>query len=131
MLRHQQILRLIGLGLALWVAATLYIRLLPSALLDPVQGAIGFAGSLPMAWISVWLVRRVGVLERQEIPLGVAVVGAIAMMIDGVALRWRPDLYGSDPLAVRLGAAWLLWGYGLSLGVAYLMAGPRRRPTKP
>lgn len=130
MLRHQQILRLVGLSLALWMAATLYIRLLPSALLDPVQGFIGFATSLPMAWLSVWLVGRVGALEREEIPLGVAVVGTVAMMIDGVALRWRPDLYGVDPLAVRLGAAWLLWGYGLSLGAAYLMAAPRRSPAK-
>ena len=131
MLRHQQILRLIGLSFALWAAATLYIRLLPNALLDPVQGSVGFASSLPMAWLSVWLVERVGSLRREEIPLGVAVVGAVAMMIDGVALRWRPDLYGADPLAVRLGAAWLLWGYGLSLGVAYLMAAPRRSPAKP
>ncbi len=50
------------------------------------------------------------------------VVGALAMMIDGVALRWFPGVYGSDPVVLRLGAAWLLWGYGVSLGIAVIMA---------
>ncbi|CAN7474897.1 hypothetical protein LJR225_003262 [Phenylobacterium sp. LjRoot225] len=121
MLRTNQIAVLVGLSLALWILATLYIRFLPDAFVDPFQGNLGFAASVPMAWLSVWLVRRAGRLEAAELVPGVAIVGAVAMMIDGAALRWSPGVYGDDPLAVRLGAAWLLWGYGLSLGLAYLM----------
>lgn len=122
MLDRMQIVRLVALSLALWVLATLYIRLLPGALISPVRGAIGFVTTLPVAWLSVWLTKAAGRLAPDQLLAGVAVVGAVAMMIDGAALRWFSGVYGSEPLAVRLGAAWLLWGYGVSLAVALVMA---------
>ena len=121
MLSKVQITRLLALSVALWVVATLYIRLLPNALTNPIQGSFGFITTLPIAWFSVWLIMAVGGLSNDELLLGVAIVGASAMMIDGAALRWFPDVYGIDPLAVRLGAAWLFWGYGVSLAVALAM----------
>ena len=121
MLSKVQITRLLALSVALWIAATLYIRLLPNALINPFQGSIGFITTFPVAWLSVWLIKVVGRLSAGELLFGVAVVGASAMMIDGAALRWFPSVYGVDPVALRLGAAWLLWGYGMSLAVALAM----------
>jgi len=46
--------------------------------------------------------------------VGVAVVGVVAMMLDGAALRWFPGLYGFDEKTLRLGAAWLLYGASLA-----------------
>jgi hypothetical protein len=126
----QQTVRLIVLSLALWVIATLYIRLLPNALLDPLQGALGFVTTLPAAWLSVWLAKRCGRLDAHQLMPGIAVVGAVAMMIDGIALRWLPGLYAGDETTVRLGAAWLLWGYGVSLATALAMS-RRPRPQTP
>ena len=85
-----QTIRLVLLSLALWIAATLYIRFLPSALTDPLQGNLGFVTTLPAAWLSVWLVKICGKLTAGQLMPGVAVVGAVAMMIDGAALRWLP-----------------------------------------
>lgn len=127
MLTMTQTIRLVLLSLALWIAATLYIRFLPGALTDPLQGNLGFATTLPAAWLSVWLVKICGKLTAGQLMPGVAVVGAVALMIDGAALRWLHGLYGSDESTVRLGAAWLLWGYGISLAVALLMT---RRETR-
>jgi hypothetical protein len=125
-----QTIRLVLLSLALWVAATLYIRFLPEALVDPLRGGLGFVATIPAAWLSIWLVKVCGRLTPEQLMPGVAVVGAIAMMIDGVALRWADGLYGTDETAVRLGAAWLLWGYGISLMVALIVvAGARRADT--
>ena len=122
MLSGMQIARLLALSFGLWVVATLYIHLLPNALISPVRGSIGFITTLPVAWLSIWLTRVCGGLRPGQLLAGVAVVGAAAMMIDGLALRWFSAVYGSDPLAVRLGAAWLLWGYGVSLAIALVMA---------
>jgi hypothetical protein len=131
MLTLTQTIRLLLLSLALWVAAALYIRFLPAAFTDPLQGNLGFATTLPVAWLSVWLVKIFGRLSASALIPGVAVVGAVAMMIDGAALRWQHQLYGSDETAVRLGAAWLLWGYGVSLAAALVMAArARRRETR-
>jgi hypothetical protein len=122
-----QTIRLMLLSLALWIAATLYIRFLPDALTDPLRGDLGFATTLPAAWLSVWLVKRCGGLAAGQLMAGVGVVGAMAMMIDGAALRWFPGLYGSEETVLRLGAAWLLWGYGVSLAVALGMTWRMRR----
>ena len=50
------------------------------------------------------------------------VVLADAMLIDGIALRWFHTIYTTDERTSRLGAAWLLWGYGISGWIALLFA---------
>jgi hypothetical protein len=120
MLRPPQIVRLSLLSLVLWAIATAYIRLWPAAFTDPAMGAMGFVTTFPMAWLSVWLVRKAGGLDMPHLLAGVSLVGAIALMIDGTALRFFPHVYGDSDTVLRLGAAWLLWGYGVSLGIALL-----------
>lgn len=120
MLTAAQTVRLILVSFALWLVATAYIQWLPSAFTDPTMGTVGFVTTLPMAWASVWLVNRVGGLGTDQLLAGVAIVGAVAMMIDGAALRFFPTVYSRDELTLRLGAAWLLWGYGVSLGIALI-----------
>ena len=127
MLTVTQVGRLVTLSLVLWVAATLYIDLLPGALIHPIRGAVGFITTLPVGWLSVLLARYIGKLAPRQLLPGVGLVGALAMMIDGVALRWFPAVYGSEPTVIRLGAAWLLWGYGVSLAIAVWMAAKQER----
>jgi hypothetical protein len=126
-LKGTQVVSLVILSVVLWVAATLYIYFLPGALTSPVSGSMGFITTFPIAWLSVVLTRFVGKLSPDQLLAGVGVVGALAMMIDGIALRWFPMVYGSDPATLRLGAAWLLWGYGVSLGIAVLIAAQQHR----
>ena len=112
-------IRLCLLSLTLWLIATAYIRWMPGAFTDPVMGSLGFVTTFPMAWASVWLIRRIA---PDQLLAGVSLVGAVAMMIDGAALRFFPGVYGADALPLRLGAAWLLWGYGVSLAIALIWA---------
>ncbi len=130
MLSKMQVAWLGMLSVALWVAATAYIKVLPGFFTDPVAGSVGFATTLPIAWLSVWLIRRIARLSADQLLPGVALVGATAMMIDGVALKWFPFVYGANPV-VRPGAAWLLWGYGVSLAIALLYDGRRRSASRP
>jgi hypothetical protein len=122
MLERVQFLVLIALSVLFWGLATLYIHFLPGAFTNPVQGAIGFITTLPIAWLSVLLTRSVARLSASQLLPGVGIVGALAMMIDGIALKWFPAVYSGDQIILRLGAAWLLWGYGVSLCVAILMS---------
>jgi hypothetical protein len=121
MLTNRQTITLLVLSLLLWILATLSIRLMPDAFADPLRGTVGFALSLPAGWASIRLTGWFGRLSRDQLLPGVVIVGAVAMMIDGAALRWLPGVYGADALVHRLGAAWLLWGYGVSLVTACLM----------
>jgi hypothetical protein len=121
-LSARQFLILVIVSLALWALATAYIRWLPDSISDPVMGAIGFVTSVPVGWLSVWIIRRCASLGRDQLLAGVSMVGAIAMMIDGLVLHWAPQVYGETQTILRLGAAWLLWGYGVSFAIALLMS---------
>ncbi len=127
MLDHRRLLILSGLSILFWILATLYIRFMPSYLVDPIKGSIGFITSIPVGWLSVLILKRIAALSNEELLAGVSVVGALAMMIDGVVLRWAPVVYGEDSTTVRMGAAWLLWGYGVSFAIALLMTRSKRR----
>ena len=131
MLRTRQIWILVALSAAFWVVATLYLKLLPGAFVDPVRGAISFATAIPIGWLWVLLTKRAAGLSSVQLLPGVSIVGAIAMMIDGVVLRWAPQIYGSSDTVIRYGAAWLLWGYGVSFAIALFLVARRRDGARP
>jgi hypothetical protein len=127
MLGKRQIGRLVALGAALWFLVALYIRLRPGAFLDPVAGTIAFLTAPIAGWLSVLLCRSVGKLSASQLLPGVTLVGAVAMMLDGAALRWFSGIYGFNERALHLGAAWLLWGYGVAFAVVLAWEGRLRR----
>lgn len=122
MLRASQVLILVIVSLAYWALATLYIRYAPTALRGPISAAASFALAAPVGWASILLARRLGGLSPTQLLPGISVVGASAMMIDALVLRWAPQVYGTDNAAVLRGAAWLLWGYGVSFAIAVVIA---------
>jgi len=130
MLRKTQIALLVSLGIALWILVMLNIRLRPEAIVDPLRGSLLFVVAPLGGWLSVWLCKFVGRLAVEQLLPGVALVGAVAMMMDGAALKWFSGLYGSDERVLRIAAAWLLWGYGVALAVALIWAAQSRPATK-
>jgi hypothetical protein len=127
MLRKTQILLLVSLAIALWLLVTLNIRLRPQSILDPVRGLIPFVAAPLAGWLSVWLCKVVGKLSSEQLLPGVALVGAVAMMMDGAALKWFSGVYGFDEKTLRIAAAGLLWGYGVAFAVAIMWVARRQR----
>jgi hypothetical protein len=127
MFRKTQIVALVLLGIALWILVTLNIRLRPQSVLDPVRGLMQFLIAPLGGWLSVWLCKAVGRLSDDQLLPGVALVGAVAMMLDGAALKWFSGLYGFDEKTLRLAAAGLLWGYGVAFAVAVIWTAWLRR----
>ena len=134
MLDRQQIPILVGIGIGFWLADAAWIRLLPIFVVSPIWGDVGFLLSVPVAWVCVRLVLRVAGLAASQLVAGTALMVVVAALIHAVAFRWAPDLYGNDHTG-RLGAAWLLWLYGLLVAFALLMAradrGGRSMPSSP
>ena len=124
MLTARQVLILSGVAVLYWIAATAWIRLFPAGLVDPLQGDLGFLTSIPVCWLCVLVGKRAATLSAEQLVPGTALVVAVAALIDASVLRWAHLVYADSEQVCRLGAAWLLWGYGLSLGIALLM---RRR----
>jgi hypothetical protein len=124
MLSSRQFLVLTVLGVAFWALATAQIRWLPNSITGSVAGGVTFVTSVPVGWLSVRIAQRCASLSREQLPAGILITGATAMMIDGALLHWAPQVYGPAETTVRLGAAWLLWGYGFAFGIAFLISRP-------
>lgn len=117
-MQAKQLWILIAIGVVLWLGAALAIRWLPQMVTDPVQSAVSFVTAFPIGWACVKLTQSLARLATSQLLAGVSIVAGLAMMLDGAVLHWAPQVYGSDDTTIRLGAAWLLWGYGVSLVIA-------------
>ena len=111
---------MIAFGLAFWLVAALFICLAPFGLFDRGVGTmVLFAVTVPLAWLSVQVAKRIAALAPAQVLQGVAIASAAAMLCDGIGLVWW-SIYGEGD---RLpGAAWLLWGVGLILFAAFFDA---------
>jgi hypothetical protein len=132
MLKLWQVAALTGLGIVLWGFVTFGIHANPAAVIAPDKGVRGLIMGPVGGVVSVLLCKLAGRLGDDEIVLGVCVVGAVAMVLDGIALRWLPALYTGDERVLHLAGADLLWGYGVGLLAALAWQGvalARRRPA--
>ncbi len=99
---------------------------IPLGLFRGVASLLLFALTVPLAWGTIWLVQRIAGLKAAQLPAGIAVASAAALLADGVALSWVPSFYGSDAATLLPAAAWLLWGAGLCLTAASIQGRVRR-----
>lgn len=118
MLKAWQVAVLTLLGAAMWAFVTWRMHSHPEAALATKDWRMMFATAPLAGAFSVLLCKLAGRLSTEQLLPGVAVVGAVAMLMDGFALRWSPWIYGQDEKALRLGAADLLWGYGVGFAAA-------------
>jgi len=126
-LRRNQVASLAALGVALWLLFALLIRYsIPMGLFgNTAASALLFVAAIPLAWLMIRLCRRTASLTPEQLVPGVAIASAAALPCDGVALTWAPGLYGADAASILPAAAWLFWGVGVSLALAFVIAGRR------
>jgi hypothetical protein len=121
-LNSQQLLVVSSLGVLFWFVFAMLIQL--GNRLGTFGGAIGamtFLGSIPVAWLLILVIKTMAGLTTGQIFTGLGISSAIAGLCDGIALTWHPSLYGSEASTALLGAAYILWGVGVILILAYVM----------
>lgn len=112
---------LVLLGVLFWFGAALLVRFGTAAgWTGGLVGVVTFLCTIPGSWPALWLVKKVAALQPSQVVPGLGVGTAVAACCDGVALTWAPALYGSESGQVVLAAAWILWGAGVLLALAYL-----------
>lgn len=117
-----QTILLILIGAALWFLAAVMLRIVaPMGALEGSARAITYAlivpGTLPFVWGTRVLVK----LRRDQIAIGIAVVTATALLIDGIVVAWFPVVYGSSLPQVTNSAAAILWGAGVGMLLAFIL----------
>jgi hypothetical protein len=109
------------LGVVFWFSGVLFIRLGGDALF--IEGSpwlyFLFAIALPASWVFVKISAVVGKVSSTELLKAAVVATITATFLDGTVLTWFQSVYGDEQSKLLLIAAWLLWGAGMGLIVAY------------
>jgi hypothetical protein len=115
-------------GTTAWFAAAMLVRTLgPMEILDGAWGLLTYLLVIPGSVPAILIARSVARLRRDQTLVGIAVVTATALLLDGIAHAWFPELYGTDPALVVKGAAAIFWGAGAALILAIIM---NKEPVK-
>lgn len=117
-----QIATLFVYGVVLWFAAALLVRTIgPMGLLEGIWGILIFLLVIPGTVPAISIARPLAKLSSDQTLAGIAVVTATALLLDGVAHAWFPQIYGTDPALIVKGAAAIFWGAGVGLVLAFVM----------
>ena len=113
---------LIIIGAALWFLAALIPRMVaPNGALEGSMRMVTYALVIPGTLPFVWLTKVITQLRRNQIAVGVALVTATALLIDGIVVAWFSALYGDNAPDVKNCAAAILWGAGVGLVLGFIM----------
>lgn len=121
-LTYGRSIALIGIGAALWCIAAIVLRnIAPMGALEGTARVITYTLVIPGTLPFVILTRRLVKLRHDQIAVGIAVVTATALLIDGIVVAWLPNIYSNEIQHVTACAAAILWGAGVGLVLAFLM----------
>ena len=114
-------------GAVLWFLAAMLVRTIgPMGALDGSARIITYALVIPGTIPAIWIGRAMAGLARDQTATALIVITATALLLDGIAHAWFPNLYGSDPALIVKGAAVIFWGAGVGLVLGLIMNGPTR-----
>lgn len=115
---------LVALGVALWFLAALMFRVLGPVVLVPgsVLLPLVFALFIPVAWVFLWVGVALARVRGAAVLPAAAVMSAVAMLLDALALTFLPALYGLPTAGLLLVAAVLLWGVAWILLFAFVQS---------
>ncbi len=117
-----QTLFLMIIGAALWFLAAIILHIVaPMGALEGKARAITYALVIPGTVPFVWLTRMLVKLRHDQLAVGIAVVTATALLIDGIIVAWFPVIYGGALPQVTNCAAAILWGAGVGMVLAFIM----------
>lgn len=117
-----QSLALIAIGAALWFLAAMILRAVaPMGALEGSRRALTYALVVPGTLPFIILTRMLVKLRHDQISIGIALVTATALLIDGIVIAWLPVVYSNQVRHVADCAAAILWGAGVALALGFIM----------
>lgn len=110
-------------GVILWfLAAMLVHTLAPMGALSGVWQVVTYGLVIPGTVPAIWIARVIAKLAHDQTAMGILIVTAAALLLDGIAFAWFPTLYGPNPAHWLAGAAVILWGAGVGLVLGLVMS---------
>jgi hypothetical protein len=126
-----QVANLVGLGAIYWGMAAYGIRRFgPVAYANDLRRISMFLSLVPVSYVLIRFSEAIVGINSKERLTSTAIMCSSALLLDGIAFMWFPTIYENPelkqknpPAAVtvsRMGAALILGGVGVILGIALL-----------
>ena len=126
-----QVAGLVGLGTIYWGMAAYKIRYLgPIAYANDLRRISMFLSLLPLSYVLIRFSEGILGINSKERLAATTIMCSSALLLDGIAFMWFPTIYENpelkqkNPAAAvtvsRMGAALILGGVGVILGIALL-----------
>jgi hypothetical protein len=110
------------IGAVLWFLAALLMRAIaPRAWYDGAGIALVYALTVPGTLPFILLARKLARLHKRQTAMGILIVTAAALLLDGIAFAFFPALYADNPADTTQAAAAILWGAGVGLVLAFIL----------
>jgi AraC-like DNA-binding protein len=121
------------LGAVYWLLAALFVRAFGPFFFTGHSPwlPVLYAASVPGSWLLLANARWLGRLAPSEVLDSTVIMTGVAALLDGLGITFYQSLYGPSPQVVMLGAAWILWGAGCGLGIAYRIKRGAGKPGNP
>lgn len=130
MLKTSKVMLFIVLGVVFWLTGLLMVRFGGDLFFaaDSPWRIVIYILSFPLLWVALWIASTVSRTPMNELLEPVTIMTFAAIFLDGLVIGFLPQAYGDDPGHVMRGAAWILWGGGVGLFLAWFLS--RRTPAK-
>ncbi len=118
-----KVFRTVAYALAVWASVAMFIRFGGAA--GQFSGQDGVNTYLATAVLILplnWLNRKSAGMPTSKMPTVAAMTLTVTTLLEGVMMKWFPDVYGGDPAVIAQGAIWLLYAVGLGLGASVVTA---------
>lgn len=118
-----KVMRTVAYALAVWSSVALFIRFGGAA--GQFSGRDGVSTYVATAVLTLplnWLNRKAAGMSAAKMPVVVAMTLTVTTLLEGVLMKWFPEVYGGDPVVIAQGAIWLLYAVGLGLGASVITA---------
>lgn len=120
MFTKKQYLLLALNGIVFWFLAAILLRYLgPMGVYESTARIFLFVAIIPGSIPFVFFIRKVSGIEKSQMAAGISFATMTAMLCDGVALSWFPDLYGGLTYTSGAGAT-ILWGAGVLIALGFI-----------
>jgi hypothetical protein len=112
------------LGVVFWFTGMLIVRLAGPVVFEPntpLMIAL-YIASFPMLYVSIRVASAISRVPMNQMLEPTVIMTFTAVFLDGVLIAWLPQAYGRNTGEIMRGAAWLLFGGGVGLLIAWVFS---------
>lgn len=123
-LEKRKIVLSVTLGAIFWFVAALIVRFSGDSVFAENNLYIipMFVMLFPLSYFFILISLKVAHLQKSELIKSVSIITLTAMLLDGIALTWFRGLYSDKYEVSHHGAAFILFGVGVGLSLAYFLS---------